>query len=49
MAKPSETSAATVNVEELTKDWPAPLAITSAQVRQARADHPGPFFCGTRR
>lgn len=44
MAKPSETPAAPVNVEELTKDWPAPLATTAAQVRQARADHPGPFF-----
>lgn len=44
MAIPSETQAVPVNLEELTKDWPAPLAITAAQVRQARANHPGPFF-----
>lgn len=44
MAKPSETPAAPVNVEELTKDWPAPLAITSAQVRQAGRTIPVPFL-----
>ncbi|WP_296180108.1 four-carbon acid sugar kinase family protein [uncultured Mobiluncus sp.] len=42
MAKPSDTPAALVSLEELTKDWPAPLAVTAAQVRQA--NQPGPFF-----
>lgn len=42
MAKPSDTPAALVSLEELTKGWPAPLAVTAAQVRQA--NQPGPFF-----
>lgn len=44
MAKPSDTPAALVSLDELTKGWPAPLAVSASQVRQAQADHPGPFF-----